>query len=122
MYNRGFGGYTSNQAVEILPELTQSLDLKKTALAVVWFGTNDAVNPKGPQCVVLEGRREIATLAVLPRLACCETVLHSSRKLVVWHWIRVGHLYLARTPKQATSHCAMCAPPCLQELHAGVRR
>ncbi|KAI8464125.1 MAG: SGNH hydrolase-type esterase domain-containing protein [Monoraphidium minutum] len=47
--NRGFGGYTSKQALQILPEILESVDLRRAALAVVWFGTNDAVNTKGPQ-------------------------------------------------------------------------
>jgi hypothetical protein len=47
--NRGFGGYTTKQASLILPELIETLDTKRSALAVVWWGANDAVNPEGPQ-------------------------------------------------------------------------
>jgi len=47
--NRGFGGYTSKQAVEIVPEIAQRVDMKATALVVVWFGANDAVTLDGPQ-------------------------------------------------------------------------
>lgn len=47
--NRGFGGYTTRQAVQILPEMIETLKLNRTALAVVWFGANDAANPEGPQ-------------------------------------------------------------------------
>jgi hypothetical protein len=47
--NRGFGGYTTKQAALIQPEMLEGLDMKRTALAVVWWGANDAVNPEGPQ-------------------------------------------------------------------------
>ncbi|KIZ01037.1 hypothetical protein MNEG_6922 [Monoraphidium neglectum] len=47
--NRGFGGYTSKQGLEILPEILETIDLGRTLLAVVWFGTNDAATPDGPQ-------------------------------------------------------------------------
>ena len=47
--NRGFGGYTTNLAASILQEVLETLDAPRTALALVWYGANDATNPDGPQ-------------------------------------------------------------------------
>ncbi|GBF95364.1 isoamyl acetate-hydrolyzing esterase [Raphidocelis subcapitata] len=59
--NRGFGGYTSKQAVQIVPEVADSISHKRTALAVVWWGANDAVNPQGPQAFMHVSLEDYAT-------------------------------------------------------------
>lgn len=46
--HRGFAGYTSRQALQVLPEVLDALDANRTVLATLWFGTNDACDPKGP--------------------------------------------------------------------------
>jgi hypothetical protein len=47
--NRGFGGYTSKQAVEMVPEIIETVNMKNTPLVTVWFGANDAVTLDGNQ-------------------------------------------------------------------------
>lgn len=47
--NRGFGGYTTSVALAILPEVLETVDMRRTALALVWYGANDATNPDGAQ-------------------------------------------------------------------------
>jgi len=51
--NRGFGGYTSEMALRVLPDFFPSASQTKVCLVLVFFGANDATLPENLQHVPL---------------------------------------------------------------------
>ncbi|KAF3480477.1 uncharacterized protein GIQ15_05824 [Arthroderma uncinatum] len=52
--NRGFSGYTSSQALNVLPQFFPPPQVAKVRMMTVFFGANDAVLPPGDQYVPLD--------------------------------------------------------------------
>lgn len=66
--NRGFSGYTTDQAVELLPRIFPTLD-NDIQLVVVFFGANDAVLPGFDQHVPIDRfRTNMRTILSSPAL------------------------------------------------------